>query len=102
MSKFTKHPAFVWSDPFLLDRQITGEERMVRDTAHAYCQERLLPRVRDAFRHEKTDRHIFNQMGELGLLGVTIPEIYGGSGLNHVCTVWWPGKLNVLTPDTAR
>ena len=85
MSKFTKHPAFVWSDPFLLDRQITGEERMVRDTAHAYCQERLLPRVRDAFRHEKTDRHIFNEMGELGLLGVTIPEIYGGSGLNHVC-----------------
>ena len=85
MSKPAKRAAFVWSDPFLLDRQITDEERMVRDSANAYCQERLLPRVLDAFRHEKTDRHIFNEMGELGLLGVTIPEIYGGSGLNYVC-----------------
>ena len=85
MSKSTKRATFDWSDPFLLDQQITEEERMVRESAHAYCQERLLPRVLDAFRHEKTDRHIFNEMGELGLLGVTVPEAYGGAGLNYVC-----------------
>ena len=69
-----KTAAFDWSDPFLLDSQLTEEERMVRESAHAYCQERLLPRARDAFRNECTDRAIFNEMGELGLLGVTIPE----------------------------
>jgi glutaryl-CoA dehydrogenase len=75
---------FHWDDPLLLDQQLTNEERMVRDAANAYCQERLQPRVLEAFRHEKTDPAIFREMGELGLLGPTIPEQYGGPGLNYV------------------
>ena len=78
------NPRFDWADPLLLDTQLTEEERMVRDTARAYCQDKLLPRVQEAFRHERTDREIFNEMGELGLLGPTIPEQYGGAGLNYV------------------
>ena len=78
-------PSFKWDDPLLLDEQLTEEERMVRDTAHAYAQERLLPRVRDAFRNETTDPSIFREMGELGLLGLTLPTEYGGAGLNYVC-----------------
>ena len=66
--------SFHWDDPFLLDAQLTDDERMVRDAAAAYCQERLVPRVLDAFRHHKTDPAIFREMGELGLLGPTIPE----------------------------
>ncbi|MDX9839712.1 MAG: acyl-CoA dehydrogenase family protein, partial [Azoarcus sp.] len=66
--------AFDWADPLFLDGQLTETERLVRDAARAYCQERLLPRVQEAFRHEKTDREIFTEMGELGLLGPTIPE----------------------------
>jgi glutaryl-CoA dehydrogenase len=76
--------AFVWDDPLLLDQQLTQEERMVRDAARAYCQERLAPRILEAFRHEKTDPAIFREMGEIGLLGPTIPEQYGGPGLNYV------------------
>ena len=76
---------FSWSDPFQLETQLTDDERQVRDAAHAYCQEKLLPRVQLAFRNESTDPAIFREMGELGLLGVTIPEQYGGSGLNYVC-----------------
>ena len=72
-----------WDDPLLLDLQLTEEERMIRDTAHAYSQEKLLPRVQEAFRHESTDPTIFREMGELGLLGPTIPTEYGGSGLNY-------------------
>ncbi|OWW20202.1 acyl-CoA dehydrogenase [Noviherbaspirillum denitrificans] len=75
---------FHWDDPLLLDQQLTEDERMVRDAANAYCQERLQPRVLEAFRHEKTDPAIFREMGELGLLGPTIPEQYGGPGLNYV------------------
>lgn len=75
---------FSWSDPFQLDSQLTGDERQVRDAANAYCQEKLLPRVQLAFRNESTDPSIFREMGDLGLLGVTIPEQYGGSGLNYV------------------
>ena len=78
-------PQFKWDDPLLLDSQLTEEERMVRDTAHAYAQDKLLPRVRDAFRHETTDPAIFREMGELGLLGANIPPDYGGAGLNYVC-----------------
>ena len=78
-------PRFSWEDPFNLDSQLSDDERAVRDAAHAYCQERLLPRVTEAFRHEKTDPAIFREMGELGLLGATIPEQYGGAGLNYVC-----------------
>ena len=77
--------AFHWDDPLLLDQQLSGDERAVRDAAHAYSQERLAPRVLEAFRHEKTDPAIFREMGELGLLGATIPEAYGGAGLNYVC-----------------
>jgi len=75
---------FAWDDPFQLDGQLSADERAVRDAAHAYCQERLAPRVTEAFRHEKTDPGIFREMGDLGLLGVTIPEAYGGAGLNYV------------------
>jgi glutaryl-CoA dehydrogenase len=76
---------FKWDDPLLLDAQLTEEERMVRDTAHAYAQDRLMPRIRDAFRHETTDPAIFREMGALGLLGATLPAEYGGAGLNYVC-----------------
>ena len=76
--------AFQWDDPFLLDQQLTDEERMVREAAAAYCQDKLAPRVLEAFRHEKMDTTIFREMGELGLLGPTIPEQYGGPGLNYV------------------
>eukprot|EP01030_Chromulinospumella_sphaerica_P003411 gene3411-3338_t len=76
---------FSWSDPFQLESQLTEDERQVSEAARAYCQERLLPRVTDAFLNETTDRAIFNEMGELGLLGATIPEQYGGAGLNYVC-----------------
>jgi glutaryl-CoA dehydrogenase len=77
--------SFHWDDPLLLSAQLTDDERMVRDSAAAYCQERLSPRVLDAFRHEQTDPSIFREMGELGLLGPTIPEAYGGAGMNYVC-----------------
>ena len=75
---------FVWDDPFLLDQQLTQEERMIREAAAAYCNDRLMPRVLEAFRHEKTDASIFREMGELGLLGPTIGPEYGGPGLNYV------------------
>ena len=71
--------------PLLLGEQLTEEERMVRDAAHAYAQEKLLPRVTEAFRHEKSDPAIFREMGALGLLGATLPAEYGGAGLNYVC-----------------
>ncbi len=76
--------SYQWDDPLLLDDLLNDEERMVRDSARAYCQEKLLPRVLAANRHEKFDRGIMNEMGELGLLGPTI-EGYGCAGVNHVC-----------------
>ncbi len=79
------HAKFSWDDPLQLSAQLTDDERAVRDAAHAYCQDRLQPRVLEAFRHEKTDRAIFTEMGALGLLGSMIPEAYGGAGLNYVC-----------------
>ena len=75
---------FQWDDPFHLDQQLSEDERMVRDAARDYCQDKLAPRVLDMFRHEKTDLTIFREMGELGLLGPTIPTTYGGAGLNYV------------------
>ncbi len=78
------HAAFQWDDPFLLDQQLTDDERAIRDAAAAYCQDKLAPRVLEAFRHEKMDTTIFREMGELGLLGPTIPTQYGGAGLNYV------------------
>jgi glutaryl-CoA dehydrogenase len=75
---------FDWEDPFRLDQQLTEEERMLRDAARAYAQEKLQPRVIAAYREEKTDPAIFREMGEMGLLGVTIPEEYGGIGASYV------------------
>ena len=77
--------SFNWESPLLLDQQLTEDERMVADAARQYCQDKLAPRVLEAFRHEKTDPAIFREMGELGLLGATIPEAYGGAGMNYVC-----------------
>ena len=77
--------AFKWDDPLLLDSQLSDEERIVRDTARTYAQERLMPRVTDAFRNETVDPSIFAEMGALGLLGATLPPEYGGAGLNYVC-----------------
>jgi glutaryl-CoA dehydrogenase len=76
--------SFNWADPLLLDTQLTEEERMIRDAAAEYAQGRLMPRIHDAFRNETTDPAIFREMGELGLLGITIPEEYGGANLNYV------------------
>ena len=76
--------SFDWSDPLQLHSQLSDDERAIADAARAYSQERLLPRVQEAFRHEKTDAAIFREMGAIGLLGATIPETYGGAGLNYV------------------
>jgi len=76
--------AFQWDDPLLLDQQLGEEEIMIRDTARAYALDRLAPRIREAYANEHTDRAIFNEMGELGLLGATLPEQYGGVGANYV------------------
>ena len=75
---------FDWKDPFFLDQQLSDEERMVRDTARQFSRDVLLPRVVDDFREEQFDPSIMQHMGQLGLLGPTIPEEYGGSGVNHV------------------
>jgi glutaryl-CoA dehydrogenase len=75
---------FNWEDPFDLDHQLTDEERLVRDTAEAYAQEKLQPRVTSAYLEERFDREIMSEMGALGLLGATIPAEYGGAGLGYV------------------
>jgi len=80
----TPQASFNWADPLLLDDQLTQEERMIKDAARNYAQDKLLPRVTEAFRKEQTDQAIFREMGELGLLGATIPTEYGGAGLNYV------------------
>ncbi|MEC8025957.1 MAG: acyl-CoA dehydrogenase [Myxococcota bacterium] len=80
-----KKPAtFNWADPFYLDSQLSDEERLVRDHARAYCQDRLLSRVTEGFRHERFDREIMNEFGGLGMLGATIPVEYGGAGASYV------------------
>ncbi|MEH6596172.1 MAG: acyl-CoA dehydrogenase [Colwellia polaris] len=76
--------AFNWQDPMLLDNQLTEEERMIRDTAYNYCQEKLLSRVLEANRHEHFDREIMRELGQLGLLGATLPAKYGCSEVNYV------------------
>ncbi len=73
-----------WEDPLFLDMQLTEDERMIRDTARAYCNDKLMPRVMSAYREERFDREIFNEMGELGLLGAMVAEEYGGIGASHV------------------
>ena len=77
-------PIFDWTDPFFLDQQLSDEERMVRDTARQFSRDVLLPRVVDDFREEQFDPGVMQQMGQLGLLGATIPAEYGGAGVNHV------------------
>jgi len=72
---------FDWADPFDIDGQLTDEEKLVRDTAEGYAQEKLQPRVTEAYLNENFDRDILTEMGELGLLGATIPHEYGGAGL---------------------
>lgn len=76
--------AFVWEDPFLIENQLSEDERMVRDGAAAFAADKLAPRIEEAYLEEKTDAGIFRQMGEAGLLGITIPEEYGGLGANYV------------------
>src|SRR3546814_14015233 len=75
---------FRWEDPLLLEEQLTEDERLIRDAARAYCQDKLMPRVLEANRHERFDREILIEMGELGLLGPTIPEEFGGAGIGYV------------------
>ena len=77
--------SFKWDDPFLLEDQLTSDERMVRDAAQVYAQDKLAPRILEAFRHERTDPSIFREMGELGVLGATLPTEYGGHALSYVC-----------------
>jgi glutaryl-CoA dehydrogenase len=85
MSKIQKDSAQLkWDDPLLLEDLLTDDERMIRDTAHSYAQEKLAPRIIDAYRDEKTDSAIFSEMGALGLLGVTLPEDYGGAAASYV------------------
>ncbi len=76
--------SFAWDDPLLLDDQLNEEERLLRDAARDYCQDKLMPRILEANRHEHFDPAVMREMGELGLLGPTIPEAYGGAGVNHV------------------
>lgn len=78
-------PVFSWQDPFDLDSQLSNEELLVRDTVHSYAQEKLQPRIIEAFREEVSDRSIFTEMGAIGLLGTTVSPEYGGAGLSHVC-----------------
>src|SRR5216684_8805783 len=79
-----KDAAFNWEDPLDLESELSHEERMVRDTARGYAQDKLFPRVLKAFREEHFDREILSEMGALGLLGATLPEPYGGAGLSYV------------------
>jgi glutaryl-CoA dehydrogenase len=80
---------FNWEDPMLLESQLSQDERMIRDSARDYCQERLMPRVLMANRNEKFDREILNEMGAIGLLGSTI-DGYGGAGVNYVTAMRTP------------
>ena len=77
-------PNFNWKDPLLLENLLSEEEKLIRDTANDYAQNKLMPRVEEAFLDEKTDKNIFSEMGELGLLGITIPEKFGCAGASYV------------------
>ena len=80
----TVEGTFDWEDPLHLSQQLSDDERQIQQAARAYCQEQLLPRVTEAHRHEKFDREILTEMGQLGLLGATLPSEYGGAGVNYV------------------
>ena len=75
---------FHWDDPLLLEAQLTSEEIMVRDAARLYAQEQLAPRILQAFREERADPSVFREMGDIGLLGATLPTAFGGAGLNYL------------------
>ena len=77
-------PRFAWDDPFLLEDQLSADERLIRDTTRDYAQSKLQPRILEAYRNETVDRSVFNEMGELGLLGATLPAAYGGAGVGYV------------------
>src|SRR5258706_1666867 len=91
-----KKAEFAWHDPLLLEAQLTEAERMVRDAARAFAQEKLQPRVLEAFRHEKADPSILREMGALGFLGSTLPAEYGGPGVNYVSYGPIPPQLENL------
>src|SRR5262249_37660468 len=80
----TADTRFVWDDPLALEEQLSLDERALRDAARDYCQSSLLPRITMAARNEHFDREIFTEMGSLGFLGCTLPEVYGGAELSHV------------------
>ena len=84
MTSPSSKPHFQWEDPLLLDEQLSEEERLVRDTARDYAQDKLMPRIVEANRNEIFHREIMTEMGELGLLGPTLPEEYGCAGVSHV------------------
>ncbi len=84
MASHSTRASFLWDDPLMLENQLTADERAVRDAAHDFAKKRLAPAVQEAFRHERTDAAIFRDMGDLGLLGATIPERFGGAGLGYV------------------
>ena len=84
MTPATSAPVFDWADPFLLEDQLTEDERMIRDAARAYAEDKLRPRIIDAYAEERVEPEIFREMGDMGLLGVTVPEEYGGVGANYV------------------
>ena len=81
----SKGSGFQWEDPLSLESQLSEEERMIRDAARAYAQDKLMPRILMANRHETFDREIMTEMGALGFLGSTLPVEYGCAGVNHVC-----------------
>ena len=91
MKQTEKLSIFDWADPMFFNEQLNEEERLIRDTARDYCQDKLMPRVLEANRNEKYDREIMKEFAEMGFLGSTIPEIYGN----------W-GKLCVLRLNSPR
>ncbi len=93
--------SFDWQDPFHLRDQLKEDEQLIQDTARAFAQEKLLPRVIEAYREEKTDRGIFNEMGELGLLGVTLPEDYAAPVHPMSLTASLPARSSVSTAAIA-
>ena len=97
-----KDSNFVWEDPLDLESDLTEDERMVRDTARGFAQDYLMPRVLTAYREEKFDPALIPEMGELGLLGPTIPEEYGGAGLGYVAYGLIAREWSASIPAIAR
>ena len=98
-AKIKTKAVFDWADPFDLDAQLSEDDRMVRDTANAYTQEKLAPRIIEAFREEKTDPEIFREMGALGLLGVTVSQKYGGAVTDYGAGGVFSGRKDRGAPN---